>query len=133
MTDFIDTFEDPFDQRNPEEQGSSENNDNHHYTCSNFRLAVAHEEMNSRRRNTMEDVHRILPVLDESLPNHSYIGIYDGHGGRQIAEFLETNLERTIANELKLNDDASLEERITRYVSSACFFPISNTFLTFSK
>lgn len=29
-----------------------------HPANKNYRMAVAHEEMNSRRRNTMEDVHR---------------------------------------------------------------------------
>ena len=88
-----------------------------HTVCSiNFRLAVAHEEMNSRRRNTMEDCHRILSTLHPELPLHSYLGIYDGHGGRQIVDFLEDALENNIAKELLLEDDASIAERITRYV-----------------
>lgn len=82
----------------------------------NFRLAVAHEEMNSRRRNTMEDVHRIRSVLHETLPLHSYLGIYDGHGGRQIVDFLEEALENNLAKELLLPDDASIAERVTRLV-----------------
>jgi protein-tyrosine phosphatase len=122
MSGFEDQFEDPF-QMNEGEEG--ENNEGgfipHTFTSSNFRLAVAHEEMNSRRRNTMEDVHRIVPILDESLPNHSYIGIYDGHGGRQIVDFLETKLEQNLANELKLNDNAGIEERVTRFVSCVYF------------
>lgn len=85
--------------------------------CVNYALATAHEEMNSKRRNTMEDVYRIVPVLDSTdskLKNWSYLGIYDGHGGRQIADFLETNLEETILQELKLQDDADVQERLTR-------------------
>ena len=85
--------------------------------CANYALATAHEEMNSKRRNTMEDVYRIVPVLDSTdskLKNWSYLGIYDGHGGRQIADFLETNLEETILQELKLQDDADVQERLTR-------------------
>lgn len=84
--------------------------------CMNFKLATAHEEMNSRKRVTMEDCHRILPVLDESLPNYSFIGIYDGHGGRKIVDFLENELESTIAQEFKQDDDAGIEERLTRYL-----------------
>lgn len=79
-----------------------------------YRLAVAHEEMNSKRRNTMEDCHRILPRLHSELQQYSYFGIYDGHGGRQIADFLENALEQTIANELRVSDDASVLERLTR-------------------
>ena len=37
-----------------------------------------------------------------------------GHGGRQIADFLETALETNIINELKLTDDASILERLSR-------------------
>mmetsp|Transcript_29626 Transcript_29626/g.42308 ORF Transcript_29626/g.42308 Transcript_29626/m.42308 type:complete len:293 (+) Transcript_29626:1399-2277(+) len=82
-----------------------------------YRYAVAHEEMNSRRRNTMEDCHRIIPVMDEThsiLQNYSYFGIYDGHGGRQIVDFLEKALEQSIANELTLPDSANIPERLTR-------------------
>ena len=81
---------------------------------SKYRLAVAHEEMNSRRRNTMEDVHRIIPELDSDLEDHSYMAIYDGHGGRQMVDYLENALERQIAEELKAKDEASKTERITR-------------------
>mmetsp|Transcript_17341 Transcript_17341/g.29318 ORF Transcript_17341/g.29318 Transcript_17341/m.29318 type:complete len:342 (+) Transcript_17341:23-1048(+) len=79
-----------------------------------YRLAVAHEEMNSRRRNTMEDCHRILSELDPTLPNYSYFGIYDGHGGRQIVDFLDEALEQNIAEEIKQTDNAGVLERMTR-------------------
>ncbi len=78
-----------------------------------YKLAVAHEEMNSRRRSTMEDCHRIIPTLKE-ITNCSYFGIYDGHGGRQIVDFLEESLENNIAFELKTLDDASIAEKLTR-------------------
>jgi hypothetical protein len=122
MSEFEDQFVDPFattEQTNGNE-GDEEQQQRPSFvtqvfpSCLNFKLAVTHEEMNSRRRNTMEDVHRILPVLDEALPRYSYIGIYDGHGGRQIVDFLEHYLEETIANELKQTDDGGIEERITR-------------------
>lgn len=79
-----------------------------------FRVAVAHAEMNSRRRNTMEDCHRILPTLGDGLDNYSYFGIYDGHGGRQLVDFLEEALEQNISTELKVGDDACILERMTR-------------------
>jgi len=77
-------------------------------------LAVSHEEMNSKRRNTMEDCHRILPSIDAALSNIAYFGIYDGHGGRQLVDFLEDALESNLAKELKLDDGASVLERMTR-------------------
>ena len=66
----------------------------------------------------MEDCHRIIPVMDENnsfLRNVSYFGIYDGHGGRQIVDYLENALEQTIAQELTETDTASMQERLTRF------------------
>ena len=60
-------------------------------TCSHYKLSCAHEEMNPSRRSTMEDCHRVIPALGGD-PRISYFGVYDGHGGRQIVEFLETTL-----------------------------------------
>lgn len=48
----------------------------------NFKLASSHEEMNPNRRNTMEDIHRIIPNLFNDN-NLSYFGVYDGHGGKE--------------------------------------------------
>ncbi len=44
----------------------------------------------------------------------SYFGVYDGHGGRQIADFLDEALERQIYTELIVADAASVQERLTR-------------------
>lgn len=79
----------------------------------NYTLACAYEEMNPSRRNTMEDVHRVIPCLGGD-PNFSYFGVYDGHGGRQIADFLEEALENTIYQELQIGDDATIPERLAR-------------------
>ena len=79
----------------------------------NYRVAYSHEEMNPKRRSTMEDCHRIVESLD-SNPLLSYFGVYDGHGGRQIVDFLEESLENNISTELKLNDSADIPERLTR-------------------
>jgi serine/threonine protein phosphatase PrpC len=70
---------------------------------SNYRLACAHDEMNPRRRSTMEDCHRVIPALGDD-ENLSYFAVYDGHGGRQIVDFLDETLEQNISKELKLDD-----------------------------
>lgn len=62
----------------------------------------------------MEDCHRIIPSM-LGLEGYSYFGIYDGHGGRQIVDFLEKSLEDNIVAELKVSDEASMAERLTRY------------------
>ena len=41
-------------------------------------------------------------------------GVYDGHGGRQIVDFLEETLEKIIYQELTVEDDASVQEKLTR-------------------
>jgi len=91
----------------------------------NYKFACAHEQMNAKKRSTMEDCHRIVPDLLESLQNintenkkdlglYSYFGVYDGHGGRQIVDFLDENLERNIALELLQPDNADIKERLMR-------------------
>jgi serine/threonine protein phosphatase PrpC len=93
--------------------------------CSNYKFACAHEQMNAKKRSTMEDCHRIVPDLLESLQNvdtqnksnlglFSYFGVYDGHGGRQIVDFLDETLERNIGLELLQPDDADIKERLMR-------------------
>lgn len=49
----------------------------------NYKLVSVCEEMNPRRRNTMEDVHRVVPVLG-GREDLSYLAVYDGHGGTHI-------------------------------------------------
>jgi len=61
----------------------------------------------------MEDVHRVLPVFDDDA-SMSFVGIYDGHGGRDIVDFLSTELEKNIAQELKVEDGASIPDKLAR-------------------
>lgn len=78
-----------------------------------FRGVSVAEEMNPLRRSTMEDVHRVLPVFDDDA-SMSFVGIYDGHGGRDIVDFLSTELEKNIAQELKVEDGASIPDKLAR-------------------
>lgn len=45
-----------------------------------YRLMSSCEEMNPRRRSTMEDIHRVIPALGGDSQT-AYFGVYDGHGG----------------------------------------------------
>eukprot|EP00571_Detonula_confervacea_P009419 CAMPEP_0172327114 /NCGR_PEP_ID=MMETSP1058-20130122/58653_1 /TAXON_ID=83371 /ORGANISM="Detonula confervacea, Strain CCMP 353" /LENGTH=101 /DNA_ID=CAMNT_0013044065 /DNA_START=70 /DNA_END=371 /DNA_ORIENTATION=- len=59
------------------------------------------EEMNPTRRNTMEDVHAAHPPGSWGAPNDraTFLGVYDGHGGRLIADYLEEHLDDNVAME----------------------------------
>ena len=66
------------------------------------------EAMNPSRRSTMEDVHvTYLPgewgCNDDEM---SFIGVYDGHGGRDTADFLEGKLHQCLAEELNMEDNS---------------------------
>jgi len=71
--------------------------------------------MNPSKRNTMEDVTVVYERFDSVGPDWSFLGVYDGHGGRDIVDFLDDYLEENVARELKLvDDDASVLQRIER-------------------
>lgn len=59
------------------------------------------EEMNPTRRNTMEDAHVVQGPGSWDSPNDkaTFIGVYDGHGGRNIVDYLEDHLHSNVANE----------------------------------
>ena len=59
------------------------------------------EEMNPTRRNAMEDVHVFhAPTTWDAPDDHAtFIGVYDGHGGRLIVDYLEDHLASNVATE----------------------------------
>ena len=61
----------------------------------------------------MEDCHRVVPCFN-SDDNLAYFGVYDGHGGRNIVDFIEERLEQNISIELRMTDDSQIPERLTR-------------------
>ena len=68
----------------------------------------------------MEDSHCIKRAL-QGEDMLSYIGVYDGHGGRGIVDYLESHLDRIIYEELISTadgDDASIPERLARFFPS---------------
>ena len=66
-------------------------------------IISAAEEMNPTRRPTMEDCHVIHPAKSWNCGDNdmTYLGVYDGHGGREIVDFLEAHLSSNIAQELR--------------------------------
>jgi len=67
-----------------------------------MRTSIA-EEMNPQRRNTMEDVHVMYQPGTWNChdPELAYMGVYDGHGGRDTVDFLQDALHVSIAEELR--------------------------------
>lgn len=67
------------------------------------------EDMNPRFRSTMEDAHAIVDQFGGD-PGTGYFGIYDGHGGRNVAEYLRLHLHNNVERELQRKGDRSVEE-----------------------
>jgi len=96
-----------------------------HGNNANLVVHVA-EAMNAAKRSNMEDRHAVhlggrawgapSPREDET----SYLAVYDGHGGRDIVDFLEHGLAFHVARELRGDnggggdDDDDLKKRIER-------------------
>mmetsp|Transcript_35551 Transcript_35551/g.51948 ORF Transcript_35551/g.51948 Transcript_35551/m.51948 type:complete len:315 (+) Transcript_35551:167-1111(+) len=69
------------------------------------------EEMNPSKRSTMEDCHVVHEqgswgCKDDHM---SCVGVYDGHGGRDMVDFLEEALVPNIAQELNYKDPTLTE------------------------
>lgn len=68
----------------------------------------------------MEDRHIIhaageWPIEGGALKDSAYLGVYDGHGGRDMVDFLEHSLSRHLAQELLLEDETiSTQKRLER-------------------
>eukprot|EP00547_Thalassionema_nitzschioides_P013929 CAMPEP_0194232436 /NCGR_PEP_ID=MMETSP0158-20130606/806_1 /TAXON_ID=33649 /ORGANISM="Thalassionema nitzschioides, Strain L26-B" /LENGTH=269 /DNA_ID=CAMNT_0038965193 /DNA_START=116 /DNA_END=921 /DNA_ORIENTATION=- len=86
------------------------------------------EEMNPLHRSTMEDVHIILEAGTWGIENDislgstkakspfddlTYLGVYDGHGGRNTVDFLAQALHKNVAMEL-LEKDVPIPTRLER-------------------
>ena len=77
--------------------------------CTSVQTLSFAEDMNPRFRSTMEDA---CVVVDGFGGNGGtgYFGIYDGHGGRNVAEFLRLHLHVNVDKELRIKGDRSVEE-----------------------
>jgi len=61
-------------------------------------------DRNSRHRRTMEDTHTHVDGFCGNA-NWGYFGVYDGHGGKQAAEFVRDNLHLVLEEKLKTVED----------------------------
>jgi serine/threonine protein phosphatase PrpC len=75
------------------------------------------EAMNPTRRNTMEDRYVIHApgTWNAPDPDMAYLAVYDGHGGRDMVDFLEHGMAYHVAQELTdQTDDAPITTRLER-------------------
>ncbi|GKZ01218.1 hypothetical protein MPSEU_001073100 [Mayamaea pseudoterrestris] len=82
------------------------------FESADMHVTVA-EAMNPSRRPQMEDIHVIhaagdWPLSGKALNDKAYLAVYDGHGGRDMVDFLEHSLSRHLAHEI-LDDDETVE------------------------
>jgi hypothetical protein len=66
------------------------------------------EEMNARFRATMEDAHAVHDEFGSE--STMFVGVYDGHGGRVVADFLRVHLHESVRKELEEKGTRSVEE-----------------------
>lgn len=67
------------------------------------------EDMNPKCRSTMEDACVVVDSYGGDAGS-GFFGIYDGHGGRNVAEFLRLHLHVNVEKELLGKGDRSVEE-----------------------
>jgi serine/threonine protein phosphatase PrpC len=74
------------------------------------------EAMNPSKRPNNEDVHVTLAPGTWSAPDPdmAYLAVYDGHGGRDMVDFLEHGLNWHVARELHAPDDSDMKTRLER-------------------
>src|ERR1044072_3841771 len=62
-------------------------------------------------RTTMEDVH----TIETNIPNftgYSFFGVYDGHGGKEVAEYISENLHLNIFKKIHEIGEDNIEKAI---------------------
>ena len=67
------------------------------------------EDMNPRYRSTMEDACAVIDGFGGD-GGTGFFGIYDGHGGRNVAEFIRLHLHVNVEKELRIKGERSVEE-----------------------
>ena len=104
------------DNSNDNDNNSNSNDFNHQSLLPSFMTVSTFESMNPRRRHTMEDVHCVHAPGTWNCPDVdlAYFGVYDGHGGREMVEYLDYFLASHVANELHVEDQSAIPVRLER-------------------
>lgn len=64
-------------------------------------------------RRTMEDAHIAEPALPND-PNTALFGVFDGHGGSEVAKFCQKYLSNEMQKLKEFDDSSSVEEALVR-------------------
>lgn len=67
------------------------------------------DEMNSKFRASMEDTHVAADSLGSSRTS-AFFAVFDGHGGREVAEYLKMHLHSNLAKEVASKKHRSMDE-----------------------
>ncbi|KAL0587161.1 hypothetical protein ABG067_003219 [Albugo candida] len=77
-------------------------------------LVSYHEELNPSYRKTMEDR---IKIIDGFMGNskQGFFAVYDGHGGMEVATFLQQVLHQEIAKQISVEEsDCTIEKKLQR-------------------
>jgi protein phosphatase PTC1 len=72
------------------------------------------------RRRKMEDAHAIIDNFG-GLPHQGYFGVFDGHGGKEAADWCKDKLHQFLLDEIKDLADADFTEDRMKEVLTAVF------------
>ncbi|KAK8801972.1 hypothetical protein WA158_006367 [Blastocystis sp. Blastoise] len=67
------------------------------------------ERMNAKRRKSMEDAHKIIPCFMNDV-NIFYAGVFDGHGGRGVVDWVVSHLDNNLREAIESNELTSIEQ-----------------------
>jgi protein phosphatase PTC1 len=80
-------------------------------------LVSVADDHNPKCRNAMEDAHVFIDGFGKN-PKQSYFGVYDGHGGRAIVEYLEKYLHQNFEKEILDTNAKTYKEIINAFETS---------------
>eukprot|EP00591_Stephanopyxis_turris_P012911 CAMPEP_0195518858 /NCGR_PEP_ID=MMETSP0794_2-20130614/13806_1 /TAXON_ID=515487 /ORGANISM="Stephanopyxis turris, Strain CCMP 815" /LENGTH=257 /DNA_ID=CAMNT_0040647887 /DNA_START=143 /DNA_END=916 /DNA_ORIENTATION=+ len=76
------------------------------------KAAFVHDEMNAKCRHTMEDAHCVVDNFNND-PKQGFFGVYDGHGGRGIVDFVAEHYHQNFLQELNFDGERSVADCVT--------------------
>ncbi|ODQ55121.1 PP2C-domain-containing protein [Saitoella complicata NRRL Y-17804] len=85
-------------------------------STSTFRVGVA-EDKNRKCRRTMEDTHAYIYDY-ASVPDQGYFAIFDGHAGKQAADWCGSNFHKVLADMIAQNQSTPIPDLLDRTFTS---------------